>query len=309
MEVKVEDTKARSRGWCFTIFMKDDDNPEEIRDRTIEAYPKAQYIIVGIEKCPSTGRTHLQGYVYFKDAVSFKSVKTVMRHSHWEKARGNAKQNREYCSKEGNSKERGEIPKQGKRNDLGEARELAKLGVSDLTILDKLGYQASRHAMLMKARGAGPKRDWMPEVYWKCGGTGTGKSKWCMDNYPDAWWSLKDLKNWEGYDGQEVVVFDDFRKDFCTFHELLRIFDRYPYRVNYKFGSGQLLAKIMIVTTPKCLFCTYATRCTEDINQLARRVAHQDGRCVSCGTRYTHVGGVILDPPTCSTDELLELLR
>lgn len=69
MEVKVEDTKARSRGWCFTIFMKDDDNPEEIRDRTIEAYPKAQYIIVGIEKCPSTGRTHLQGYVYFKDAL------------------------------------------------------------------------------------------------------------------------------------------------------------------------------------------------------------------------------------------------
>ena len=36
-------------------------------------------------------------------------------------------------------------------------------------------------------------------------------------------------KWWEGYDGHEVVLLDDIRKDFCKFHELLTLLDIYPY--------------------------------------------------------------------------------
>lgn len=288
-----EDTKARSRGWCFTVFLKDDDVDVDVRKNVIELHKlkNCVYIIVGIETCPTTGRKHLQGYVYYKNAVSFKSVKTVLRESHWEKAKGTPEQNQKYCSKEGNYVEEGECPKKGKRKDLEEARSLAKAGTSDLVILETCGYQASRHAMLMKARGAGPIRNWKPEVWWICGSTGSGKTKTAWEMFPNAWFSMKDLKNWEGYDGQEDVIVDDFRRDFCTFHELLRILDRYPYRVNYKFGSGQLLAKNIVITTPYCIKHTYDTRCTEDVLQLVRRVDHQLGDCERCKTIDTLVGG------------------
>lgn len=301
----------RSRGWTFTVFCKDGDDVNEVRDNIINLHVMkgVQYIICGVEKCPTTGKIHIQGYLYYKNAVSFKSVKTVMRESHWEKAKGTAEQNKKYCSKDGDFIEKGDLPKQGKRKDLDDARELAKQGASDLTILESCGYQASRHAMLMKARGAGPVRNWKPEVWWICGSTGTGKTQMASEMLPSAWWSMKDLKNWEGYDGHEDVIIDDFRRDFCTFHELLRIFDRYPYRVNYKFGSGQLLAKKIVLTTPYCIFHTYVGRCTEDICQLERRVDHKLGTCMRCLMVDTEVGGNTSAPTSCVMQDLFEILH
>ena len=46
--------------------------------------------------------------------------------------------------------------------------------------------------------------------------------------------SSRNLQWFDGYMGQKVVCFDDFRKDFCTFHELLRLLDRYPMDVPVK---------------------------------------------------------------------------
>ena len=34
--------------------------------------------------------------------------------------------------------------------------------------------------------------------------------------------SAKTLKWWEGYDGHELVIFDDFRADFCTLQIILK---------------------------------------------------------------------------------------
>jgi len=132
-------------------------------------------------------------------------------------------------------------------------------------------YQAMKCAELC-LKYLEPGRDFQPEVRWYYGSTGSGKSRDAKTEFPDAWMSGKDLTWFEGYDAHEVVIFDDFRKDFCTFHVLLRLLDRYPYRIENKGGSRQLLAKVMIITCPWHPEVLYESRSGEDIAQLMRRI-------------------------------------
>jgi len=79
-------------------------------------------------------------------------------------------------------------------------------------------------------------------------------------------------KWWDGYCGQSEVIIDDYRRDLCTFAELLRLFDRYPHTVEFKGGSCQFLAKTIVVTTSKGPKETWEGRCDEDLAQLCRRI-------------------------------------
>jgi len=76
---------------------------------------------------------------------------------------------------------------------------------------------------------------------------------------------------WDGYEQQECVVFDDMRKDTFKFHELLRLFDRYPLRIQVKGGYRSSIPKksLLLVVQHQTI---YATRCDEDMQQLLRRV-------------------------------------
>lgn len=92
--------RIRARGWCFTI-----NNPIS-EDFEILAHikynlPEIQYCF-GLEGTTADKTTHIQGFVYFQHPQEFKKVKSVFDRGHIEKAKGNKKQNYNYCSKEGN---------------------------------------------------------------------------------------------------------------------------------------------------------------------------------------------------------------
>lgn len=79
------------------------------------------------------------------------------------------------------------------------------------------------------------------------GPTGTGKSKYCKDNYAGAYW--KQRSNWwDGYSNHEVVIIDEFY-GWLPFDLLLRICDRYPLLVETKGGQVNFTAKQIIITT------------------------------------------------------------
>ena len=61
-------------------------------------------------------------------------------------------------------------------------------------------------------------------------------------------------------------------KDFCKFHELLNLLDRYPYRVECKGGSRQFTSKTIVITTPLSPEETWENRTSEDLGQLLRRI-------------------------------------
>lgn len=261
--------RVRARNICFTAWCDND---------TIQ-YDKEcmKYLIIGVEVCPETGKKHLQGYVEFSKTMDFSKMKEVLggAETHLEKRRGSAQQASDYCTKEGSFKSFGEISRQGKRNDIDEVKDIIKSGGNLREITESTSSFQGWRAAEMYLKHNENKRNWLPDVHWYYGETGSGKTKKAHDVLTDLyggyWMSGKNLKWWEGYDADEGVLIDDFRKDFCTFHELLRILDRYEYRVEVKGGSRQLLAKTIIITSCYAPTEVYDTR--EDVGQLIRRIA------------------------------------
>ena len=111
-----------------------------------------------------------------------------------------------------------------------------------------------------------------PTIYWVHGPTGCGKSRWCYDQSPDAYWKSTDHFWWDGYDGVSDVIIDDYRPDFCKFHVLLNLLDRYPYQVQIKGGTLQFNAKTIYITCPSHPTVLWASRTQEDMGQLLRRI-------------------------------------
>lgn len=162
----------------------------------------------------------------------------------------------------------------GKRKDIDNIREMVSAGKGMRDICDvATSYQSLKCAeLLLKYKE--PRRDPSkpPEVRWYYGSTGSGKTRSVFEEFPDAWWSNKDLQWFDGYDQHEVAVFDDFRKDFVAFHVLLRLLDRYPYMIPFKGGMRQFVAKVIIITCPWHPEVLYDKRSAEDVQQLMRRI-------------------------------------
>lgn len=86
----------RSRRFSFTI-----NNYEEKEIELLMTLFSNDLYIMGRE-VGKKGTPHIQGYVEFKNARSYDSLKKIMPTAHIEKARGNRKKNFIYCSKDGN---------------------------------------------------------------------------------------------------------------------------------------------------------------------------------------------------------------
>lgn len=89
------------------------------------------------------------------------------------------------------------------------------------------------------------------------------------------WISGVNLRWFCGYAGHELALIDDFRCDFCTFHFLLRLLDRYPVRVERKGGSCWFTPSHIFITAPHSPSVTFAHRSDEeDLRQLLRRITY-----------------------------------
>lgn len=263
---------AKSRAWCFTI-----NNPLASEDgylRALVETSSAEYIVWEHEVAPTTGTKHIQGYIYVKNPRCLSGMTKLLPRAHLEKAKGTPEQNRIYCTKEETEHfEVGVMPQAGKRNDIRAVKDMIKENKSMPEILEvATSYQSMRAAeLLMKYKKVEQRVP--PTVKWYYGPTGTGKTRKAIEKAgEDYWMSGRDLKWWNGYYGQKHVIIDDFRGDFCTFHELLRILDRYPYTVEVKGGSQPLKATHITITSAMHPRDVYKGRTREDMEQLIRRI-------------------------------------
>lgn len=261
----------RSRTWSFTLNNYTDDDEQFIVN--LEQNKQVKYLICGKE-VGAEGTHHLQGYIYFHNQKTFDQTKKFLgSRYHIEKCKGSFAENVSYCSKDGEYVEFGEPPKQGSREDIKNVKQQMESGVPiNQIVLNATSYQSARHAELMfKYQVMPPAKK--REIRWYWGPSGTGKTRKAFEESgDDVYLTMKDLKWWDGYYGQRCVVIDDFRKDFCTFHELLRILDRYPYRVQFKGGSMWLQPSTEVIIITSCYPPADVYNTREDVTQLIRRI-------------------------------------
>lgn len=291
------------KAWCFTINNVDDCYPRQ------EAYfaeafsgwlqfeerrSVYRYCCFQLEVGQTTQRRHCQGYIYLQSARRMSFVKQFIGafglhteygldlRPHIERSRGSPQQNRDYCSKpdtavEGTFHEIGTLPRQGNRSDLTELAEAIAEGgdISDIAaqfptefIKYSRGIQALKTALSCKPRPQTVE----PTVFWWFGPTGTGKSRLAFETYPDAYIKMPTNKWWDGYVDQREVILDDYRPSMCPFHELLRLLDRYPMKIEFKGGSTELQATTFVITTCERPELLWNGKTDEMIDQLIRRI-------------------------------------
>ena len=259
------DSDARTYNWFLTI-----NNYTEEELKFAHEW-KCDYMIIADEVGEECETPHLHLYFEMKNQQRFSTLKKKFPRANIQPAKGNALQNLKYLSKQNLIYESGAPKKKGERTDLAKAKSILKdTGKMSEVVIEATSYQSVRMCeCILKYHEA--KRKWKPEVRWYYGETGSGKSRTAYEESgDDVYTAGKTIKWWEGYDGNENIIIDDFRKDFCCFHELLKLLDRYPYRVECKGGSRQLLSKQIIITSAYHPKHIYGGR--EDIKQLLRRI-------------------------------------
>lgn len=275
------------------VFTLNNYTEEEYTYLTTEFSQEVRWIIIGRETGES-GTKHLQGACILGHQWSFSKLKTVpgLQRAHIECMRGKPEDSLAYCSKQDSEPfVRGSLPTPGKRSDLNIATAMVREGatIHDLANADEgsavciVKYHKGLTVLRSLTR---PTRDGPPVVFWFHGPTGTGKTRCAWElgrslvNGDDRgiWISSGGLRWFDGYDGHDVAIFDDFRaKHVTSFAFFLRLLDRYPVNVEFKGGFVKWTPHYIFVTCPYDISECFQTRkqhVPEDIAQLERRITH-----------------------------------
>lgn len=224
------------------------------------------------------GTPHLQFSVTFKRAYSLAGLKKLHPRVHWEIQK--CQQDNNYCRKRDSELviDRDERKKKGARTDIAEIKEVVKDSLSMREVVTvATSVQSVRMAELWLKYNE-PKRPLNVdiEVHWRYGKTGLGKTRPIWDKHGvNEVYTPTSYKWWEGYDGHKVVLIDELRGDWCTFGQLLRLLDRYPYTVETKGGSRQIQATTWYITScrhPRDLYSAHTFDAEERVDQLLRRL-------------------------------------
>lgn len=224
---------SRSRAWCFTL-----NNYDGVL--LPASFPKEPCYLCYGEEVGENGTPHLQGYVFLPNAVGLSFVRAVAPDAHWEVSRGSPEQNRDYCRKDGIFTEFGELPVQGKRNDLLAVRDSISAGLSIPDLAAKhfgpfIRYHRGVFLAYDLLSPLSRPRESPPRIEIHVGPTGCGKTRNAFAAYPDAWVSPPGPLQWfDGYNGQKSVILDEFHGGLMTYSSLLRLLDRYPLRLPIK---------------------------------------------------------------------------
>jgi len=271
------------RHFCFTL-----NNYDEEALSTIKLFftEEAKYWIIGKE-VGDGGTPHLQGYASLSRQRPFNAVRDKLgSRCHIERARGTARQNREYCSKGGEFEEGGHLNEGGhagaSRDDVARSF-LASIGSGNSGVAEFAdsfpgAYMFTGHNLLRNALSLQQPID-RPDisVRWIYGPPGVGKSRKAHELLPSAYVKDPRTKWWNGYLLEKEVIIDDFGPGGIDINHLLRWFDRYKCLVENKGGMLPLLADTFIVTSnfhPRDIF-KWGDEVNPQLPALERRVSFE----------------------------------
>lgn len=228
---------SRFRNVCFTSF--DNEEPKYIPDIM-------SYLVYGLEICPSTGKWHWQGYIEFVRQISRRQLKEVLGSAHFEHRHGTAQEAAEYCAKEGEYCEHGEISNPGRRTDLRSVAQsivdgntIHNVAIESPSLFVQYGRGLSLLAEISAQQRQSTWRNVRCSIWW--GKTGTGKTKCFFSQYElsDSYRFVYRDRNdfWNGYSGQKHILFDEFESQI-RLSNMLMYMDGHPLQLDVKFGHS-----------------------------------------------------------------------
>lgn len=247
---------SRSRGWCFTINLPDDEELEVLETEI----PGTDYCVYQYEQGEQGGHRHIQGYLHFPNARMGSSVRKILKtwsghEAHFQIANGTGQQNKDYCTKEETRiagtipREFGDMPEDptaqgghGKKGfDILEAwKEFKETGITDELML-KYPREVAQYGNtfgVLQEKIAG--RTWEHRVGYHAkkvvilwGESGTGKTREAIDaGAIKAKYSSRYC--WGHYRGEPVVCFDEFNGQ-VNIEEILDLCDGYATTVQIPY--------------------------------------------------------------------------
>jgi hypothetical protein len=236
-----------------------------------------KYIIFQLERCPTTGREHIQGYAEFKDSYKLSTIQNYLgcnNQLHVEERMGSQEQAIHYCSKpvDGcecqhcvNNPERLQGPFEfgkpkkshnGKKS-ISNALDMAKKLNPIKDIVDavpkstwnKIPQLKTYQSLYLQDRTEAPK----VTILW--GDSNVGKTHHAYTLYaPNEIFNLMSARNdhvwWDGYDNltHKCILIDEFY-GWLKINEFLKLCDKFPHTVECKGGTIKFLASHIIFTS------------------------------------------------------------
>ena len=247
------------------------------------------FYLWGEEICPRTNTPHLQCFFVFKNDMTLANAQAFFSGAlgfpstlALKMADGNVAACIAYCEKECSNLVSGGVRPKGKgaRSDLAVVAELIQAGasVSDIADLCPVQFMRGFTGITRLVMANAKPRDFDTQVFWLHGTTGTGKSRWAMEQVDrsDCYFKNGSNKWWDGYTGQRDVIMDDFRPTKeLPFEYMLGLMQNLPFLVEMKGATAHFTSHRIFITTPLPPVETWA-RCDwltgEALAQFTRRI-------------------------------------
>lgn len=263
---------VQSRKWLVTI-----NNPKEkgfAHDNLktiLQGFKGCLYWCMSDEIGHEGGTYHTHIFLVCSGAVRFSTMKKRFGGAHFDVCKGTSSENRDYVFKcgrwsntdkedtrvEDTQEEWGELPveRQGHRNDIDDLYAMIKEGLTNYEIIESNPQYLLNLDKIDRARQTvleeKYKNDWreLTTVYIY-GDTGSGKTRSIMEQYGYSnVFRVTDYEHpFDGYKGQDVIVFEEFRSSL-RIGDMLNYLDGYPVELRCRYANKQAcFTKVYIVS-------------------------------------------------------------
>lgn len=277
--------KTQSRKWLLTINNPKEHQMthEEIKDK-LEDFSLIYWCMADEVGQNETYHTHV--YMQSKSGIRFRTVKKDFPMAHIDYVRGTAIENRDYIFKDGEkynkntesgeyeytdskgqlhkgihyddtNEEQGDVPDErpGRRNDLNELYNMIKSGMTTYEIIEQSPKYIMQLEKIDRVRQIINEEKFADtwrtvDVTYIWGLTGTGKTRSVMDKYGYRnVYRVTDYQHpFDGYKGQDVIVFEEFRSSL-PIDDMLKYLDGYPVDFPARYANKTAcFTKVFIIS-------------------------------------------------------------
>lgn len=285
----------RYKNWLITINNPNATDTEQLEhiclqaDKWVYQYERGEEAVAAEE--------HIHCFLHFSIPKRVQAIKRALPRAHIDAVRNDPTDVIKYVTKldtrtrdpvsNFDFKDRLQVPKQGRRNDIIKIREKIKGGASLKSIAEddesievlQRNFGFWRWLQFQyKLDNSRRIRDLQVNYWW--GTSGAGKTYAALSLFGDdganaqnVFIAQKDNSLWwDGYEGQKAVIFDDWDDTWTTLSRIKRILDVYPYNLEIKGTFFPAMFTCVIITSNMNLYDAYPRCRDEDRQALFRRV-------------------------------------